>query len=80
MITNEQISLLTFVLLYFSQRTDDPGRWTRFADVRLPRLFPWFSQWRWQKGFAQQYESWIQIVSQQHSHLNVYSFIVVYVL
>ncbi|TNN02029.1 hypothetical protein fugu_009516 [Takifugu bimaculatus] len=45
------------------QRTGDPGGWTRLADVRLPRLFPWFSQWRWQKGCAQQYESWIQIVS-----------------
>lgn len=62
-ITNEQISLLTFVLSYFSQRTDDPGGWTGLAGVRLPRPFPWFSLWRWQEGFAQQYESWIQFVS-----------------
>lgn len=60
-ITNEQISLLTFVLLSFSQRTDDPGGWARPSDVvRLPDLLPWFSQWRCQKGFAQQYESWFQ--------------------
>lgn len=60
-ITNKQISLLTFVSLHFSQRTDDPGGWTRSADVRVPRLFPWFSQWHWQEGFAQQYASWIQV-------------------
>lgn len=62
-ITSEQISLLTFVLLYFSQRAGDPGGWAGLADVRWPRPFPWLSQWRWQKGFAQQYESWILIVS-----------------
>lgn len=53
-ITNQQLSLLTFVLLYFSQRADDPGGRTRRADVRLPRPFPWLSQWRWQEGCAQQ--------------------------